>query len=176
MAKPLLSAEAIYDEGLRVLASQGVEGLNARNLCARLRCSTKTLYQQVGNRDALVRGVVARAFARIDLAFSTDESWEDSVRTWCTALRSALFERPALCSLMTVEDADVVVDYANRLIRVLRRHGFSKAQALLAARVLVQVTLSVTLSDVRVSGYRPEVFDTTMEWLIEGMAKAKDYE
>ena len=93
MAKPLLSAEAIYDEALRVLATDGAAGMTVRNLSNRLRCSPKTLYQQVGNRDALVRGVVARAFASIEIDFSTDMGWQDSVRTWCLALRSALTAR-----------------------------------------------------------------------------------
>jgi AcrR family transcriptional regulator len=45
VAKPLISAETIYDEALRVLEAEGVKGLTARNLASRLRCSTKTLYQ-----------------------------------------------------------------------------------------------------------------------------------
>jgi len=32
MAKPLLSAEAIYDEALRALAADGAAGLTFRNL------------------------------------------------------------------------------------------------------------------------------------------------
>lgn len=59
MAKLLISVETIYDEALRVLDTEGVAGLNARNLAARLHCSTRTLYEQVGNREALIRGLVA---------------------------------------------------------------------------------------------------------------------
>jgi AcrR family transcriptional regulator len=59
----LISVETIYDGTLRVLDAEGADGLKARNLAARLHCSTRTLYEQVGNCEALIRGLVAHAFA-----------------------------------------------------------------------------------------------------------------
>lgn len=174
MAKPLLSADAIYDEALRALAAEGPAGLAARNLSARLRCSTKTLYRQVGNREDLIRGVVSRAFASIELDFSTDTSWQDSVRSWCQALRTALIQRPGLTSLMTISDSDVVITYVTRLIRVLKQHGFKHKEAVHACDVLVHVALSLTVTDVAVHEDTPEIFDTTIDWLIQGMASSHD--
>lgn len=175
MAKPLLSAEEIYDEALRLLASDGAGGLTVRNLSNRLRCSPKTLYQQVGNRKALERGVVARAFASIDLDFSVDTGWQAGVRTWSHALRSALTGRPELCSLMTTADRGVVIGYVTRLVEVLTRHGFSHDEAVHACGILVHVTLSMTLADVAAPGEwdEPEVFDTAITWLIDGMEAAR---
>src|SRR5207249_7742808 len=79
VAKPLLSADAIFDEALCVLAEEGAAGLTIRNLAARLRCSNKTLYQQIGSHEVLVRGVVARAFAQLVLAFFADSAWDTAV-------------------------------------------------------------------------------------------------
>jgi len=172
VAKPLLSADAIYDEALRALAAEGPAGLAARSLSARLRCSTKTLYRQVGNRDELIRGVVSRAFASIELDFSTDTSWQDSVRSWCQALRGALVQRPGLTSLMTISDSDVVITYVTRLIRVLKRYGFTEKEAVDACNVLVHVALSLTVTDIAVHEDTPEIFDTTIDWLIQGMASS----
>jgi len=169
VAKPLLSADAIYDEALRALATDGPAGLAARNLSARLRCSTKTLYRQVGNREELTRGVVSRAFASIELDFSTDTSWQDSVRSWCQALRSALVKRPGLTSLMTIADSDVVITYVTRLIRVLKRNGFTQKHAVEACNVLVHVALSLTVTDMAVHEDTPEIFDRTIDWLIRGI-------
>jgi AcrR family transcriptional regulator len=170
--KPLLSADAIFDEALRVLAEEGAAGLTIRNLAARLRCSNKTLYQQVGTHEVLVRGVVARAFAQLELAFSTHSAWEVAVESWCMALRAALLDRPDLCKLMTTADRDVVVDYVSRLMAVLERDGFSHGQAVQAGGILAHVTLSMTLSDVAAPGQwdNPRVFATTVQWLIQGMA------
>lgn len=129
MPKPLLSADAIFDEALRLLAEEGAAGLTVRNLAARLRCSNKTLYQQVGAHEVLVRGVVARAFAQLELAFSADAAWEVAVESWCMALRAELLDHPDLCKLMTTADRDVVVDYVGQLMAVLERNGFTHSQA-----------------------------------------------
>ncbi len=169
MAKPLLSAEAIYDEALRALAIEGPAGLAARSLCTRLRCSTTTLYRQVGNREQLIRGVVSRAFASIELDFSTDTTWQNSVRSWCQALRCALAQRPSLTSLMTIADSGVVISHATRLIRVLKRCGFTEKEAVGACNVPVHVALSLTVTDVAVHEDTPEMFDRTIDWLIQGM-------
>src|ERR1700712_1104751 len=174
VAKPLLSVDAIYDEALQALATEGASGLTVRNLAARLRCSTKTLYQQVGNRDAFVRGVVARAFASIEFDFSTEASWEDVVRTWCLALRNVLIERPDLCSLMTTADRGSLISYATRLVRVLQGRGFSEVDAIRACGILAHVTASMTITDMAAPGQwdDPAVFDTTIDWLIQGMSGA----
>jgi AcrR family transcriptional regulator len=170
--KPLLSADAIFDEALCVLAEEGAAGLTIRNLAARLRCSNKTLYQQVGAHEVLVRGVVARAFAQLELGFSNDAPWEAAVESWCGALRAELLDHPDLCKLMTTADRDVVVDYVGQLMAVLERDGFTHNQAVRAGGILAHVTLSMTLSDVAAPGQwdDPRVFATTVQWLIEGMA------
>lgn len=172
MPKPLLSADEIFDEALAVLAEQGAAGLTIRNLAARLRCSNKTLYRQVGTHEVLVRGVVARAFAQLELAFSTQAAWPEAVESWCMALRAALLDHPDMCRLMTTADRGVIVEYADQLIAVLQRDGFTRRQAVQAAGILTHATVSMTLSDVTAPGQwdDPRVFATTVAWLIEGMA------
>ena len=173
MPKPLLSADAIFDEALRVLAEEGAAGLTIRNLAARLRCSNKTLYQQVGAHDVLVRGVVARAFAQLELGLCTDCGWHEAAESWCVSLRAALMGHPDLCTLMTTDDRAVIVDSADQLIAVLERDGFNPDRALQAAGILTHVTVSMTLTDVAAPGLwdDPSVFATTVAWLIQGMTQ-----
>jgi AcrR family transcriptional regulator len=171
VAKPLISAESIYDAALAVLSEDGPEALTARNLTARLRCSSTTLYQQVGNREEMLRGLVAHAFERIELDFTPGEDWQSSVMTWCLVLRRALLTRPELGRLMTTNDRQVVVHYVNRLIKVLVGQRFPKKLAVEAGRVLSHTTLSMTLADSAAPGEpdRPEYFHTVIRWLIHGM-------
>ena len=173
MPKPLLSADAIFDEALRVLADEGAAGLTIRNLAGRLRCSNKTLYQQVGTHDVMVRGVVARAFAQLELGLCTDCAWQEAAESWCVSLREALFDHPDLCTLMSTDDRGVIFDSADQLVAVLERGGFSPDRALQAAGILTHVTVSMTLSDVAAPGLwdDPSVFATTVGWLIEGMTQ-----
>ena len=174
VAKPLISVEAIYDEALRALDAEGAAGLNARNLAARLRCSTRTLYEQVGNREALNRGLVAHAFAKIEPDFHEGETWQESTTTWCVALRETLLSRPELARLMTPEDRNVVVGYVNRLLKILLTHGFEHGLAVHSCRVLAHTTFSLTAADLHSPAGHDDlgVFDTTVAWLIRGMETA----
>jgi hypothetical protein len=72
---------------------------------------------------------------------------------------------------MTTADRGVVIGYVTRLIEVLKRHDFSHDDAVRACGILVHVTLSMTLADMAAPGEwdEPEVFDTTIAWLIDGM-------
>ncbi|WP_405137945.1 TetR/AcrR family transcriptional regulator [Nocardia sp. NBC_01388] len=175
MPKPLLSSDAIFGEALRILSDEGASGLTIRNLATHLRCSNNTLYQQVGSSEQLVRGVVARAFAELEISFDADSVWEVAVESWCTALRSTLLERPELRGLMTIADRDVVVDYVQKLLVVLERDGFSHRQAIEIGGILAHVTVSMTLSDIAAPGQwdDPRVFATTVRWLIHGMALSR---
>lgn len=158
-----------------MLDEEGADGLTIRNLAGRLRCSNKTLYQQVGAHDVLIRGVVARAFGQLELEFCAECEWQEAAESWCIALRSALLDHPELCKLMTTADRGVIVDYATQLIEVLRRCGFSHGQAVRSAGILTHVTLSMTLSDVAAPGEwdDPRVFATTVTWLLQGIAQMR---
>lgn len=171
MAKPLISAELIYAEALAILSEGGPEQLTARALTTRLRCSAQTLYQQVGNREQMLRGVIEYAFQQIELDFTPGDEWQSSATSWCLALRGVLLTRPGLGRIMSVNDRDVVVRYVNRLIKVLVHHGFSQDLAVESCRVLSHVTLMTTLaelSDPRESNH-PEVFEKTITWIVAGI-------
>ena len=173
MTRPSLTADQIYDEALRILDEDGIKGLNARNLTSRLACSTKTLYQLVGNREAMVRGIVAHAFAGMDLEFKPGPDWQTSLKNWSRTLHSALLARPYLGSLMTLEDRDATVAYVRRLLDVLVEHGFRTRAAIEVAGNVGHWTISSTLLDLRAPGEwdQPERFDATLDWLVRGIAE-----
>jgi hypothetical protein len=62
-----------------------------------------------------------------------------------------------------------------QLIHALTRRGFSYEDAVRACGILVHMTLSMTLADMAAPGLwdEPEVFDTTIDWLIDGMEATK---
>lgn len=72
MAKPLIAVDAIFNKALELLDEHGVESLSTRNLAAALKCSTRTLYQQVGKKDELVGQLFTHYFAGLQLEFHHD--------------------------------------------------------------------------------------------------------
>jgi AcrR family transcriptional regulator len=117
MAKPLIPVDVIYEHALALIDAEGAQALNARRLAADLRCSTRTLYQQVGNREELIRALIDRHFSQLQLDFHEYDSWESTAVQWSLALDDALQAHPFLTELMNVDDRGAVTSYVNKLLK-----------------------------------------------------------
>ncbi|NED61011.1 hypothetical protein G3I15_08755, partial [Streptomyces sp. SID10244] len=111
--------------------------------------STRTLYQQVGNRENLIRALVARHLARLRLDFHEHEDWETTALQWCLGLHEALRAHPHLTELMTIDDGDVIMDYVNELVAASLAEGFAPTLADECCRALVGLTINHTIMEVR---------------------------
>src|ERR1700684_4326420 len=111
MAKPLIPVDVIYEHALALIDEEGAEALNARRLARELKCSTRTLYQQVGNREQLIRALVGRHFSQLQLDFHEYDTWEATALHWCLELRDVLQAHPFLTELMTFDDRGAVTSY-----------------------------------------------------------------
>lgn len=149
MAKPLIPADTIYVRAMELLDSEGLPALSAQRLVKDLRISTKTLYQQVGNREQLIRALVARHFSQLELEFEERDTWEKTAMQWCQALHDALRAHPHLTQLMMVDDRKAVTDYVDQLFKATLREGVPKRIALQSCRALANVTINHSLVEVR---------------------------
>jgi AcrR family transcriptional regulator len=149
MPRPLIPVQDIYDRALALLDAEGAEALGARRLAADLKISTRTLYQQVGTRDRLIRELVAQHFSRLRLDFREYDSWESTAWHWCLALHETLREHPFLTELMTIDDREAVTDYIDELMKATVREGIPRALARECCRSLVTVTINHSIIEVR---------------------------
>ena len=149
MAKPLIPAEDILTHALDLLDSDGIEALSVRRLSAALKISPRTLYQQVGNREALIRALVARHFAQLKLDFKEYDTWESTALHWCQALRDALRAHPFLTELMTIDDRSAVTEYANALLEATLQEGIPRPLATECCRGLAHMTINHSIVEVR---------------------------
>ncbi|MCV7229114.1 TetR/AcrR family transcriptional regulator [Mycolicibacterium komossense] len=174
MARSTTPADAIYARALTLLDEEGIAGINARRLAAELHCSTKTLYQQVGNQDQLIRELVARHFAALRLEFVEADTWQESAVRWCHSVRAALLAHPHLSALMTFDDREPIAAYVDRLLHVLLRAGVPAELARNCCRVLVHTTISLAGAEIAAGGESPdvfvEVFDNTIRWVVLGVS------
>jgi AcrR family transcriptional regulator len=182
MPRPLIPLQDIYDHALALLDSEGAEGLNARRLAADLKISTRTLYQQVGNRDRLIRELVAAHFSRLRLDFREYDTWESTAWHWCRGLHEALRAHPFLTELMTIDDRWAVIDYVDDLLQATVREGIPRVLARECCRSLVTVTINHSIIEVRALREREhsrqtadEVgrmaanFPLTIRWILAGV-------
>ena len=147
MAKPLLTVETIYQAALDILDQQGLNALSMRKLASDLKCSPNTLYQQVGKREELIRHLLNYYFDAHKFDWQATESWQESVFTWATAMRRTLRKTPNLSRLISSQYRDVVVNYANRLLKIFKQHQFPDEFAMRSCRVIVFQVLSMCLSE-----------------------------
>ena len=129
MAKPLIPVDVIYEHALALIDEEGAHALNARRLASDLKCSTRTLYQQVGNREELIRALVGRHFSQLRLDFHEYGTWESTAVQWSLALHDALQAHPFLTELMNVDDRGAVTSYVNKLLKSLVQAGIDRRLA-----------------------------------------------
>jgi AcrR family transcriptional regulator len=182
MAKPLIDPEVIYARAFELLDAEGPEGLTARRLATDLGISTSTLYQQVGKRDELVRELVARHFARLQLEFQVKGIWEDTAVNWCQVLLADLQAHPFLTELMTYEDRSAVMRFIDELTTATMREGFPPEVAIECSRVLVNLTLDHAVMEARTHRdptfpraskaelrLRAATFERMIRWVLAGV-------
>lgn len=148
MAKPLVAVETIYTTALEILDEAGAQALSARNLASALGCSTRTLYQQVGKREALVKQLLDHFFSTVSLDFKQQARWQESASQWAQAMRKTLLLHPNLTRLMTIENRGAIAGYVNQLLRVLLKQEFDEELALRSSRVLTHLVIGLTLSEI----------------------------
>ena len=174
MAKPLIPVDTIIDRALQLLDEFGVEGLSARNLAASLKCSTRTLYEQVGKRDELIGQLFAHYFAGLQMEFDHHRRWQDTAYSWASVLRASLLAHPNLSRLITADHRAPVADYSTELLRHLLKAGFTEELALRSCRVLANVVFALSLSELsKPSSYPAQKRRSTAEIRFEDMIVGK---
>jgi AcrR family transcriptional regulator len=149
MAKPLIPADDILDHALKILDAEGVEALNIRRLAADLKISPRTLYQQVGNQEAMIRALVARHFAHLKLEFKEYGVWESTAQHWCVALNETLCAHPYITELMAIDDRAAVTDYVQSLLNSTLQAGIPRGLAVECCRGLTNLTIHHSIAEVR---------------------------
>jgi AcrR family transcriptional regulator len=182
MAKPLIPVDVIYEHALTLIDAEGTGALNARRLASDLKCSTRTLYQQVGNREELIRALVSRHFSQLQLDFHEYDTWESTAVQWSLALHDALQAHPHLTELMNVDDRGAVTSYVDKLLKSLVHAGIDRRLATDCCRSLVNTTINHAIIESqalrltqssRANGAdakkRKQSFRRTIEWIIAGV-------
>jgi AcrR family transcriptional regulator len=181
MARPLISVDVIFTRALELLDAEGARALNARRLAGELKCSTRTLYQQVGNREQLIRALVGRHFSQLRLNFHECDTWEATALHWCLELRDALQAHPFLTELMTFDDHAAVASYVNKLLKSLVQEGMDRRLATECCRSLISTTINYMIVEAQAqreppttgargsAATRARSFLRTIEWIIVGV-------
>jgi AcrR family transcriptional regulator len=73
---PPITPEGILDEAVKLTSAHGIDGWTIRQLAAALEAWPRVIGYHVGDREAVVHGVVQRVVAQIPVP-SADTPWQD---------------------------------------------------------------------------------------------------
>jgi AcrR family transcriptional regulator len=184
VARPLIPVEVIHQHALALIDAEGAQALNARRLAADLKCSIRTIYQQVGNREEMIRAVVCRHFSQLQVDFDEGDTWESTAAAGSLALQGALRAHPFLTELMTVDDRGAGSAFVDELLKSLVQAGLDRRLATDCCRSLVNTTINHTIIEAQALRHAPPTrasgadakkrqrsFVGTIDWIIAGVSQ-----
>ncbi len=148
MAKPLLEQAAIYDAAVALVNEAGAEQFSVRQLTQRLGCSPNTIYAQVGDREALISGMLAHFFSSQPIQLDASASWQAQCVEWAHRVHDMLVAHPELAKMISWRQRPLIVSWVSELLRVLLSAGFEPEPALRCVRVLSHQTISLALMEI----------------------------
>ncbi|MDG1066043.1 MAG: hypothetical protein P8O91_07480 [Luminiphilus sp.] len=154
MPRPLVDTETIITVALDAMEDPREGPLTARRLATRLKCSTRTLYQQMGKQEALISALLNHYFVKKAPRVDSSLNWKDAIGAWAAALRLAILERPNLSRHLSTENRPALIEFTRPLLAALIASEFSEAVAVEVCRSLVHVIVSLTLGELETQTHR----------------------
>lgn len=137
-----LSQARIVDAALAMIDRDGVEAFSMRALAADLGVTPMALYNHIGGKLELLRGVAGQVLAEVDFDNGAKD-WRERVAGCFRALRAACLRHPGAARLLEVDGVAPAAVFAPMQVAAtaLTGAGLSAADALRAYFTLIAYTL-----------------------------------
>ena len=165
MPRPLVDTETIISVALDAMEEPSAGPLTARRLATRLKCSTRTLYQQMGKQEALISALLNHYFVKKTPELDMHLDWKEAIGTWARGLRLAILERPNLSRHLSTENRPALIEFTRPLLVALIAAEFSEATAVAVCRSLVHVIVSLTLGELETQEHRYDESEIAVDHL-----------
>jgi len=127
-----LTREDILRAALRVLDSDGADGLSMRRLARELGIEAMSLYHHFPNKDAILAGVIDLALEGEAPSGPMPERWQDVVTAAVVGFRRVLVKHPNALPIMATHPPTApgaAAMYIQGPLRFLQSRGFSDEDA-----------------------------------------------
>jgi AcrR family transcriptional regulator len=146
----VLSREAILDAALALADERGLDAVSMRAVARRVGVTPMALYPYVGNKDALLDGLVDRLLANLLPLADEEGDWRDRLRRGARAARQLAHRHPSTYPLLLARpsvtpDAVRVVD---GIYSLLLEAGVPPRQVPRLERLLSTFVLGYAISEV----------------------------
>ncbi|WP_245885700.1 TetR/AcrR family transcriptional regulator [Kineococcus rhizosphaerae] len=100
--RPVLTADGITAEAVRLLEERGQDGLTMAALARRLGVAPSALYNHVATKQDVLRAVQDDVNRGIDCDGFEELAWDAALARWALSYRDAYARHPALVPIMAV--------------------------------------------------------------------------
>lgn len=135
--KEPLSHAAIITAAMHLADEHGIDAVTMRRLASDLGVQAMSLYHHVESREAILDGLVERAFAEIELP-PQGVPWREAMTRRAKSARAALLRHPWAVPLLDSrsEPGPATLRHHDAVLGYLRAGGFSVAQTVQAFAVM----------------------------------------
>lgn len=138
--KPL-SGERIIEAALRVMDQEGLEAVTMRRLGRELGVEAMSLYNHVEDKDAVLRGILARVLGDFELPGDRELDWIERIREMSRTFRALLLRHPGVIPLLSEKSGPITDPRAlapiETALQTLREAGLSQEETIHAYRAVV---------------------------------------
>jgi AcrR family transcriptional regulator len=148
-AKAPLSEDAVVDAALAILQLHGLEAVTMRRVAADLDTGPASLYVYVSGREGLLRAMLDRVTATIELETPDASCWRAQLHSLLQRMHQALVAHRGIAA-MTLADApttEAVLGLTENLLGILLAGGLDPQDAAWACDVFVLLVMAVASED-----------------------------
>jgi AcrR family transcriptional regulator len=144
-----LSRDQILDTAFEILESDGIERLTVRALAAKLGVAVTAIYWHVGDKQALLDGLVERIIAQLGPVQVRGRGPEERIMSIGRSLRQTLLRQPDLVAVVHRQGRTAALFQPARrvLVRELAAAGLDGADAALAVQAVLNLVIGSVLVD-----------------------------
>ncbi len=148
-AKAPLSEDAVVDAALAVLKSDGLEAVTMRRVAAALDTGAASLYVYVSGREGLLRAMLDRVTATIELEAPDPSRWRAQLYSLLQRLHHALIAHPGIAA-MTLADpptTEAVLGLTENLMGILLAGGLDPQDAAWSCDIFLSLATAAARED-----------------------------
>ena len=144
-----LSRDQILDTAFEILESDGIERLTVRALAAKLGVAVTAIYWHVGDKQAVLDGLVERIIAQLGPVQVRGRRPEERIIAIGRSLRQTLLRQPDLVAVVHRQGRTAALFQPARrvLVRELTAAGLDGADAALAVQAILDLVVGAVLVD-----------------------------
>lgn len=145
----VLSRDLVLDAAFELLQAEGVDRLTIRGLAAKLGVAVTAIYWHVGDKGALLDGLVERIIAEMGEVRVRGRTPKRRIAAIAKALRADLLDRAPLVAVVHQQGRTAALFQPARrvLVRELTAAGLRGEEAALAVQVILQHVIGSVLLD-----------------------------